>query len=94
MARTVRHYAEKQARERPNGPFLIAPETGRTLTFGALRRESDNLCRFLLGCGYVPGDRIGFYCVNGYQTAAIFLGTMYGGFVSVPLNLHSQATQL
>jgi acyl-CoA synthetase (AMP-forming)/AMP-acid ligase II len=93
-ARTIRHYVELQARERPEATYLIAPETGRELTFGELRRQADNLSRFLLGCGYAPGDRIGFYCANGYQTAAVFLGTMYGGFVSVPLNLMSQASQL
>jgi len=93
-ARTIRHYADLQARERPGKPYLIAPETGRELTFGELRRQASNLSRFLLGCGYAPGDRVGFYCANGYQTAAVFLGTMYGGFVSVPLNLMSQASQL
>ena len=94
MARTVRHYVDWQAKERGNKPYLIAPETGRELTFGELKRQADYLCRFLLGSGYAPGDRIGFYCANGYQTAVVFLGTMYGGFVSVPLNLVSQASQL
>ena len=93
-ARTVRRYVDKQAKEQPGSAYLIAPETGRALTFGALRREAGNLCRFLLGSGYVPGDRIAFYCANGCQTAAILLGTMYGGFVSVPLNLLSQTSQL
>ncbi|MBS0335372.1 MAG: AMP-binding protein [Proteobacteria bacterium] len=92
--RTVRHFVDRQARERSAQPYLIAPETGRILTFGELRRQSENLCRFLLGAGYVPGDKIAFYCANGYQTAAVFLGTMYGGFVSVPLNLVSQGSQL
>ena len=94
VARTIRHYVDKQARELPGKAYLIAPETGRELTFGELGRQANNLSRFLLGCGYAPGDRIGFYCANGYQTAAVFLGTMYGGFVSVPLNLVSQASQL
>ena len=94
MARTVRRYVERQAKERSGRTYLIAPETGRTLTFGELKRQADNLSRFLLGAGYAPGDRIGFYCANGYQTAAVFLGTMYGGYVSVPLNLHAQASQL
>ena len=92
--RTVRHYVDRQARDRAGSPYLIAPETGCVLTFGELKRQSDNLARFLIGCGYAPGDRIAFYCANGYQTAAVFLGTMYGGFVSVPLNLVSQASQL
>ncbi len=92
--RTVRHYVDRQARDRAGSPYLIAPETGCVLTFGELKRQSDNLSRFLISCGYAPGDRIAFYCANGYQTAAVFLGTMYGGFVSVPLNLVSQASQL
>ncbi len=94
MVRTVRHYVDRQARDRAGSPYLIAPETGCVLTFGELKRQSDNLARFLISCGYAPGDRIAFYCANGYQTAAVFLGTMYGGFVSVPLNLVSQASQL
>ena len=94
MVRTVRHYVDRQARDRAGSPYLIAPETGCVLTFGELKRQSDNLSRFLISCGYAPGDRIAFYCANGYQTAAVFLGTMYGGFVSVPLNLVSQASQL
>ncbi len=94
MARTVRHTADRQAAERPDKTYLISPETGLELTFGELRRQAVNLTRFLVGAGYVHGDRIGFYCANGYQTAAVFIGTMYGGFVSVPLNLVSQASQL
>jgi len=94
VARTVRHYVDLQARERPGKTYLIAPETGRELSFGELKRQANNLSRFLLGAGYAPGERIGFYCANGYQTAAVFLGTMYGGFVSVPLNLVSHASQL
>ena len=94
MTRTVRHYVDRQARTQPDNTYLIAPETGRSLTFGELKHQADNLCRFLLDSGYAPGDKIAFYCANGYQTAAVFLGTMYGGFVSVPLNLVSQASQL
>jgi long-chain acyl-CoA synthetase len=94
VTRTVRHFVDLQAEVRPDSPYLIAPETGRVLTYGELARQARNLCRFLLGAGYAPGDRVAFYCANGYQTAAVFLGTMYGGYVSVPLNLVSQAAQL
>lgn len=92
--RTVRHYVDLQARLRPDQTYLIAPETGRQLTFGELKRQANNLCRFLRGAGCSPGDKIGFYCANGYQTAIVFLGAMYGGYVSVPLNLLGHAAQL
>jgi long-chain acyl-CoA synthetase len=92
--RSVRHFIDLHARERPEHPYLISPESGRALSFGELAREARALTAFLVGAGLRPGDRVGFYCVNGRQTAVVFLGCMYGGFVSVPLNLLSQASQL
>jgi long-chain acyl-CoA synthetase len=92
--RTVRHFVDLHARERPGEPYLIAPETGRALSFGELAREARKLAAFLAARGLRPGDKVGFYCMNGRQTAAIFLGTMYAGFVSVPLNLLAQPAQL
>jgi long-chain acyl-CoA synthetase len=92
--RTIRHYVELQARSRADRPYLLAPETGRELSFGTIEREARKLCRFLLAEGLRPGDKVAFYCVNGAQTAVVFLGAMYGGFVSVPLNLLAQPSQL
>jgi long-chain acyl-CoA synthetase len=92
--RTVRHFIDLHARERPARPYLIAPESGRALSFAELAREARGLCAFLAARGLQPGDKVGFYCANGRQTAVVFLGCMYGGFVSVPLNLLSQAAQL
>jgi len=92
--RTVRYYLDRHARERPGRTWLIAPETGCEFSFGMLRREARNLCAWLLASGLRPGDRVGFYAINGWQTAVVFLGAMYGRFVSVPLNLVAQAAQL
>ncbi|HEY5638154.1 MAG TPA: AMP-binding protein [Burkholderiales bacterium] len=92
--RTVRYYLDRHARERPGRTWLVAPETGREFSFGQLRREARNLCAWLLSSGLRPGDRVGFYAVNGWQTAVVFLGAMYGRFVSVPLNLVAQPAQL
>ena len=38
--RTLRHYVDLRAREQPDAPYLIAPETGATLTYGQLQRNS------------------------------------------------------
>jgi long-chain acyl-CoA synthetase len=92
--RTLRHFIDLHARERPDRPYLLAPETGRVLTFGELAREARRFSRHLAARGLEKGDKVAFYCANGRQTAVIFLGTMYGGFVSVPLNLVSQPSQL
>ena len=92
--RTIRHHVDRWAARAPNRVYLIAPETKRALSFGQLRRESLNLCRFLAAEGLEPGDKVATYLHNGLQTAAIFLGAMYGGYVSVPLNLLAQGAQL
>lgn len=92
--RTIRHHIDRWAGRAPNRAYLVAPEPKRTLTFGELQRESVNLCRFLAAEGLEPGDKVATYLHNGLQTAAIFLGAMYGGYVSVPLNLLAQSAQL
>ena len=92
--RTIRHYVDLQARERGDSTYLVAAESGREFTYADLRRAALGLSSFLRKKGIAKGDRVGFYCTNGWQTAAIFLGTMYSGCVSVPLNLVSQRSQL
>ena len=92
--RTIRHHIDRWAARAPNRDYLVAPEPGRTLTFGQLQRESVNLCRFLAAEGLQSGDKVATYLHNGLQTAAIFLGTMYGGYVPVPLNLLAQGDHL
>lgn len=92
--RTIRHHIDRWAARAPNRVYLVAPEPGRTLTFGQLQRESVNLCRFLAAEGLQPGDKVATCLPNGLQTAAILLGTMYGGYVPVPLNLLAQRGQL
>jgi long-chain acyl-CoA synthetase len=92
--RTIRHYIDARAARAPDRVYLVAPEPGRTLTFGRLQRESVNLCRFLATEGLQTGDKVATYLHNGLQTAAIFLGTMYGGYVPVPLNLLAHGDSL
>ena len=44
--------------------------------------------------GLERGDKVAFLMDNGLVTAQLFLGTMYGGFVAVPLNVRAGVTQL
>ena len=92
--RTVRGFLDRRAEERPDAVYLVSPEAGREFRYRDLQREARNLCSYLQSEGLRPGDKVGFYCTNGWQAAAIFLGTMYGGFVCVPLNLVAQPSQL
>ena len=92
--RTIRHQIDERAARQPGQPYLIAPETGRTLTFAGLQRHSIALARYLRGLGLGKGDTVSFMAHNGYQSARLFLGAMYGGFVVQPINLLAHGAQL
>ena len=91
---TVRDLIDRMAGTRPHIPFLISPETGRVLTFRGLREQCLNLCPRFQQMGLEHGDKIAFLMDNGLFTAQLFLGAMYGGFVSVPLNVRGGVSQL
>lgn len=92
--RTIRHYIDMQADERPEKAFMIAPEPGLTLTYRRLREDSILLGKRLAGKGLRKGDKVSFMLSNGYQAAKIFLGAMYAGLVIAPLNLQAQPSHL
>ena len=92
--RTIRHYVDLQAREQPDAPYLIAPETGRTLTYARLKQDSEELGRYLLALSLSKGDKVALMLHNSYQAARLFIGVMYAGFTVSPLNLLSQRSQL
>ena len=92
--RTIRYHVDRQAREQPDAPYLIAPETGRTLTYGQLKRDSAELGRYLAGQGLAKGDKVALMLHNSYQAARLLIGVMYAGYTVAPLNLLAQPSQL
>jgi len=93
-APTLRDVLAAHAAAQPDRPFLIAPETHRTYTYADLDRQVERLDAFLAARGAGPGATIAMLLHNGWQTAAIFLGTMASGRVCAPLNLLAQRSQL
>jgi acyl-CoA synthetase (AMP-forming)/AMP-acid ligase II len=93
-ANTIRELIDEIATIQADRTFLISPETGRTLTFGALREQVLGLSSHLQQLGLGPGDKVAFLLDNGLFTVQLFLGTMYGGFVAVPLNVRAGLSQL
>lgn len=91
---TIRNAIDHMAQARPDLAFLIGPETNDVLTFKGLRDGVLRLRRQLHGMGFRQGDKIAFLMDNGLFTAQLFLGTMYGGFVIVPLNARAGVDQL
>ncbi len=91
--RTIRRIVDQRAAE-PPATWLIAPETGATMTYAQLQRESRDLGRYLLGLGLGKGDKVALMLHNSYQTARLLIGVMYSGFMVAPLNLLAQPSQL
>ena len=91
---TVRELIDRMAGTQADLPFLISPGTGRVLTFRELQEHCLGLCLRFQQIGLEHGDKIAFLMDNGMFTAQLFLGSMYGGFVSVPLNVRAGVSQL
>ena len=93
-ATTLADVFAQHQHERPGAPLLLAPETGRQHTYGALGADVAALDALLTAQGIGAGAHVGFLLPNGLATSALFLATMIAGRVTVPLNLLSQAPQL
>lgn len=91
---TVRESIDRMAEAHPEAVYLISPETKRVLTFKALQEGARLLSARLMETGLERGDKVAFLTDNGLFAAQLFLGVMYGGFVSVPLNVNAGSSQL
>jgi len=91
--RTIRHHIDKRAEQDPDKIYLIAPEADLELTYGQLKEDSETLGKHLMRLGLKKGDKVSFMMGNGYQTTKIFLGAMYSGFITAPINLMAQPSQ-
>ena len=91
---TVRELIETQAATRADQTFLVIPETGLELSYGALRHAVDDIGGRLASLGIPRGGKIAFMLDNGLWTTKLFLGAMYSGRVIVPLNAVAGESQL
>lgn len=83
---TIRDRIESMADRQGEAVFLLSPETNRRTTYRQLAQRANNFCRKLLTQGLTPGDKVASLLDNSLFAAEWLLGTMYGGFVPVPLN--------
>ena len=91
---TVRYVIDRMALLQPDVTFLISAENGRVVTFKELQLHAQNLYVALRQFGLNQGDKIAFLMDNSVSTAELFLGTMYSGFVAMPLNVRAGLAQL
>ncbi len=91
---TIRACIERHAGKTPDRVFLIAPDSGRELTFGGLLDAVDDVGARLDALGVGRGARVAFLLNNGYWTTRLFLGVMASNRVIVPLNAVAGNLQL
>ncbi len=78
----------------PTKPFLFAPETGASLTYGQLAKEARHFSTWLEQQGVSAQGHVGLFMENGRQTSTVFLATMACGRVITPFNLLAPIDQL
>ena len=83
---TVRAYINTRASAQSDAPFIVAPEARSILDYSGLRRRCQVVEAKLAGLGLAPRDKVAFLLDNGAWTTSLFLGTMYAGLVTVPVN--------
>jgi amino acid adenylation domain-containing protein len=91
---SIRELIDRMAETQPEATFLVSPDTEQVLTFLGLQERSKELSAQLQQLGLERGDKVAFLLDNGLFTAQLFLGVMYGGLVSVPLNVRGGVSQL
>ncbi|WP_153114752.1 AMP-binding protein [Rhodocyclus tenuis] len=91
---TVRALLERRAVESPDAVYLIAPETGRQLSFSGLAQAAATVDALLQAHGVASGERVALLLPNGLQAVSLFVGVMAAGRVVTPLSLLAQPAQL
>ncbi len=86
VSETFRTLIDQCAAKFPDRVFLVDPDAALQMSYRGLQ---ENCARFghLLDSLQVPkAANVGFLMDNGYWTAVVMLGSMYSGYVTVPLN--------
>ncbi|HEV8261503.1 MAG TPA: AMP-binding protein [Burkholderiales bacterium] len=73
---------------------LLETETGRTFTYGDLKRESARYANLLTGLGARRGDRVAVQVEKTPASLFLYLGCLRAGLIYLPLNTAYQRGEL
>jgi malonyl-CoA/methylmalonyl-CoA synthetase len=71
----------------PRADSIALEFEGQEYTFRQLDERSNQLTRFLLDDGFVPGDRLCVYLVNCVEMIDLYLACIKTGVIFVPINI-------
>jgi crotonobetaine/carnitine-CoA ligase len=83
---TGAHVLRRQAAERGDRTFLIAPEEEAAFTFRETLEIAERVAGGLLGAGAVAGDRVVIMAKNSAAFVHSWFSTAVGGLVEAPIN--------
>jgi carnitine-CoA ligase len=83
---TGAHVLRRQAAERGDRTFLIAPEEDVEFTFAEILDLSERVAGGLHAAGAVTGDRVVIMAKNSSSFVLSWFGTAIGGLVEAPIN--------
>ena len=87
---TFQHVVEQHADEQPHATFLLAPESGASVTYAELRRTTRRFGALLRTLGVPEQGIVAFMLPNGLSAATVFIGSMAAGRIVSPINLLAQ----
>ena len=75
------------AKRTPEAIFLVDPNSARQITYAELRQSAASVAGYLHEQGIEPGQSVAYAMPNGIDTALVFLGMLYGGYLATAVNL-------
>ena len=92
--RTIGELVDFQTKKYGDKPFVIAPETGRTVTYRQLGACINRIVASFHRQGIEKHDKVSIVMPNIAEYTYIFFGAMKMGAVANPINIHLQASEL
>ncbi|HSF96534.1 MAG TPA: AMP-binding protein [Thermohalobaculum sp.] len=92
--RSVRDIVDAHASAQPHGTFLIAPDSGRRVTWGDLKSALTSFSNALSQMGIQHQQPVSVMMQNSWGSAQALLGAMYGGRIAAPINLAAGDPQI
>lgn len=92
--KTIGELVDFQATHYGDKPFVIAPETGRIVTYRQLGTCINRIVASFHRQGIEKQDKVSIVMPNIAEYAYVFFGAMKMGAVANPVNIHLQASEL
>ena len=92
--KTIKELVDFNAKENPNDPFVLCPQTKTIITNLELKKNIEKIASHLQSLELKKGDSVCSVIENSLSSIYLMLGIMYAGMIQVPLNVVAGEEQL